>query len=235
MNQQAFDFNEFIDKKEPAPAAAEPAEEAAAPELDVQKAVVESLAADKAEMDEKLKIKNSEIADKEADLARKSAELEGLKSENENLKSEVAALKSELEVMKSRESELEIKLAAEQTRQFDMQERNPNALALLDRDVEIPDRFPGETRDHVLEVIKEARDKAEAEGRVRRAQVLESVLVANEPNGGLARRRAELEKLFTENGNIVNGPVIAELQRLGIPHKHGEEYLMPNEIIRRIY
>lgn len=221
MNQQAFDFNEFIDKKEPAPAAAEPAEEAAAPELDVQKAVVESLAADKAEMDEKLKIKNSEI--------------DGIKSENESLKSEIEALKSELEVLKGRESELEIKLAAEQSRQIDMQERNPNALALLDRDVEIPDRFPGETRDHVLEVIKEAREKAEAEGRVRRAQVLESVLVANEPNGGLARRRAELEKLFTENGNIVNGPVIAELQRLGIPHKHGEEYLMPSEIIRRTY
>ncbi len=235
MNQQAFDFNEFIDKKDPAPVAEKPAEETAAPELDVQKAVVESLAADKAEMDEKLRIKNSEIADKEADLARKSAELDGLKSENENLKSEITALKSELEVIKARESELEIKLAAEQSRQIDMQERNPNALALLDRDVEIPDRFPGETRDHVLEVIKEARDKAEADGRVRRAQVLESVLVANEPNGGLARRRAELEKLFVDNGNLVNGPVIAELERLGIPHKHGEEYLLPSEIIKRTY
>ena len=37
------------------------------------------------------------------------------------------------------------------------------------------------TREQVLEVIKEARDKAEAEGRIRRAQVLEGVLVANEP------------------------------------------------------
>ena len=74
-----------------------------------------------------------------------------------------------------------------------------------------------------------------SEGRVRRAQLLEGVLVANEPNGTLSKKRAELEKLFNDNANIVTGTVMAELQKLGIPHKHGEEYLLPAEIVKRTY
>ncbi len=232
MNQQAFDFNEFMGADEEARKQAEPetSEETTSqnPELDVQKAVVESLAADKAEMDEKLKRSESELNAKDASLAAQESEIKSLKDE-------IANLKSSLEAAKARENELSAKLSETEARQFDMQERNPNALALLDRDVELPDRFPGETRDHVLEVIKEAREKAEADGRVRRAQLLESVLVANEPNGTLAKRRAELEKLFADNGNLVNGPVINELERLGIAHKHGEEYLLPKEILNRTY
>jgi hypothetical protein len=100
-----------------------------------------------------------------------------------------------------------------------------NKVSLLDRDVELADRFVGETREQVLEVIKEARDKAEAEGRIRRAQVLEGVLVANEPTGELANKRAALEKFFNDNANILSGPVIAELERCGISYKNGEEYL----------
>jgi hypothetical protein len=110
-----------------------------------------------------------------------------------------------------------------------------NKVSLLDRDVEISDRFTGETREQVLEVIKEARDKSEAEGRIRRAQVLEGVLVANEPTGELANKRAALEKFFNDNANILSGPVIAELERCGISYKNGEEYLLPAEILRRTY
>ena len=110
-----------------------------------------------------------------------------------------------------------------------------NKIALLDRNIECEDRFPGETRDHVLEVIREARDRDEADGRVRRAQLLESVLVANEPNGTLAKRRAELEKLFSDNANIISGTVIEELKKLGISHKKGDEYLLASEIIKRTY
>jgi hypothetical protein len=109
-----------------------------------------------------------------------------------------------------------------------------NKVALLDRDIDVPDRFTGETRDHVLEVVREARDKAEAEGRLRRAQLLEGVLAANEPEGTLAKKRANLEKLFADNGNIVSGPVIAELEKMGISHKNGEDYLLPAEIIKRL-
>jgi len=65
--------------------------------------------------------------------------------------------------------------------------------------------------------------------------VLESVLVANEPDGTLDKRRAELEKLFNDNANVINGTVIAELERLGIPHKNGEEYLLASEIVKRTY
>ena len=87
----------------------------------------------------------------------------------------------------------------------------------------------------MLEVVREARDKAEADGRLRRAQLLEGVLAANEPEGTLAKKRANLEKLFADNGNIVSGPVIAELEKIGISHMNGEDYLLPAEIIKRNY
>ena len=96
-------------------------------------------------------------------------------------------------------------------------------------------RFEGETYDHVLEVIKEARDKCEAEGRIRRAQILEAVLVANEPTGNLAKRRAVIEKLFEDNNNILTGQVINELDKQGIPYKEGENYLLASEIIKKTF
>ncbi len=194
---KSFDMNEFIEKD---------------PELDVQKAVVESLAADKAEMDQKM---------------------DDLKAEAERLKAEAERLKEELARAKESLARAEADLAARMEKEIDLQERNPNALALLDREIEVPDRFPGETRDHVLEALAEARAKAEAEGRVRRAQVLEGVLMANEPNGSLAKRRGQLEKLFAANNNLVTGPVLEELRRQNISAKNGEEYLLPSEIIKR--
>ena len=186
-----------------------PVEEApVAEELDVQKAVVESLAADKAEQDERI------VA---------------LQKENYLLQSQVSSLKSSLEEAKAALSKVGDVLAqnAETT--------DSSKVALLDRDPELNDRFPGETRDHVLEVIREARDAAEKDGRLRRAQVLESVLVANEPTGTLAEKRKELEKFFNENGNIMSGTVIAQLEKSGISHKNGEEYLLPGEILKRTY
>ena len=228
MSQQAFDMNEFIDK--PEPPSPPPVAEAAAPtapaedeppELDVQKAVVEELAAEKVELHE-------QIAAREAELAARDTELAALKAQVAVLKSENAKLCAEAESLQAR---LDARLAHE----LDQQERNPNSLALLDREVELPDRFPGETRDHVLEVVRAARDEAERDGRVRRAQILEAVLVANEPSGNLAARRAEVTKLFSENGNIVNGTVLARLQELEISHKNGEEYLLPSEIIKRAF
>ena len=198
-----MDMNEFLDR---APAA-EP-EVPAAEELDVQKAVVESLAADKAVQDERI------IA---------------LQKENYLLKSEVSGLKSSLDEAKVALARVGDVLAA------NAETEASNKIALIDRDPELDDRFPGETRDHVLEVIREARDAAEKDGRIRRAQVLESVLVANEPVGKLAEKRTELEKFFNENANVMSGPVIAQLEKLGISHKNGEDYLLPGEILKRTY
>ena len=184
-------------------------------ELDVQKAVVESLAAEKVECDEKilsLESEKSQLAVDNGQLKAKVAELEAKIAEYEKELTKVGDILSA-------NSETEIS----------------NKVSLLDRDVEISDRFTGETREQVLEVIKEARDKAEAEGRIRRAQVLEGVLVANEPTGELANKRAALEKFFNDNANILSGPVIAELERCGISYKNGEEYLLPAEILRRTY
>ena len=196
-----MDMNEFLER---APEREVPAAE----ELDVQKAVVESLAADKAEQDERI------IA---------------LQKENSRLKSQVSSLQSSLEEAKSSLAKVGDVLAK------NAETEASSKIALIDRDPELDDRFPGETRDHVLEVIREARDAAEKDGRLRRAQVLESVLVANEPVGNLQKKRATLEKFFNDNANIMSGPVIAELEKCGIPHKNGETYLLPGEILKRTY
>ena len=196
-----MDMNEFLDrapKKEPLAEA----------ELDVQKAVVESLAADKAEQDERIV---------------------SLQKENAALKSELAKMKSEAEEMRTALAKVGDVLARNSETECS------SKIALIDRDPELNDRFPGETRDHVLEVIREARDAAEKDGRLRRAQVLESVLVANEPVGNLQKKRIALEKFFNDNANIMSGPVIAELEKCGIPHKNGETYLLPGEILKRTY
>ena len=186
-----------------------PAEEVpAAEELDVQKAVVESLAADKAEQDERIGL---------------------LTKENVSLKSQISNYESQIEEMKAALAKVGDVLAA------NAEGEASNKVALLDRDPDLNDRFPGETRDHVLEVIREARDAAEKEGRIRRAQLLESVLVANVPLGNLAKKREALKKFFAENANILSGTVIAELEKCGISHKNGEQYLLPDEIIKRTY
>ena len=186
-----------------------PAEEVpAAEELDVQKAVVESLAADKAEQDERIGL---------------------LTKENASLKSQISNYGSQIEEMRAALAKVGDVLAA------NAEGEASNKVALLDRDPDLNDRFPGETRDHVLEVIREARDAAEKEGRIRRAQVLESVLVANVPLGNLVKKREALKKFFAENANILSGTVIAELEKCGISHKNGEQYLLPDEIIKRTY
>lgn len=225
-----FNLDEFINAtpdNQAAPEDVQP-EDAPVPELDVQKVVVEELAAEKAEMNEKIASCDAKIAELDKALEEKTREVASL---NESLN----ALRAENTDLKATVLRLERQLDEKLIKELDVQERNPNALALLDRDVELPDRFPGETRDHVLEVVKEARDKAEAEGRLRRAQVLESVLVANDPSGCLAKKRAEIEKLFKESNNIVSGPVMATLDKEGISYKAGEEYLLPKEILLRAF
>lgn len=241
MSQGAFDFNEFIEPNQADETTEisekeeisenEQAEEISeefdgSENIDVQKAVVESLAADKAALDCELENLKNALTEKDTQLASRNSEIDSLKAELSKKDFEISFLKVELA---KRDSEL----AKNLKKQLDVQARNPNALALLDREVELPDRFPGETRDHVLEVIKEARDKSEFEGRRRRAQILESVLVANEPNGTLAERRSSLEKVFSENNNIISGTVIEKLNDLSIAHKEGEEYLLASEIILR--
>ena len=221
-----MNFEEFLDDEAPkAPAneeIEETSEEDAADSIDVQKAVVESLAADKAEQAETIAALRAE----NAELRRNIAEL----------KKEAAALAERAEAVQRQMSEQ--KTALEKVGDvlaINADNGLSNKVSLLDRDIDVPDRFVGETRDHVIEVVREARDKAEAEGRLRRAQVLEGVLAANEPEGTLAKKRAALEKLFAENGSIVSGPVIEQLEKMGISHKNGDEYLLPAEIINRNY
>lgn len=247
-----MNFEEFLEKKEESTAV----ETVETPEqseeefdsaditenIDVQKAVVESLAADKAVQDEKISELEKENSSLKAEKETLERDIAALRDEIDSLKaklvdeSEVNSLKKEVEGLRAKCSEQ----AAELGKMGDVLSKNSetelsNKVALLDRDTDIPDRFPGETREHVLEVIAEARKTAEAEGRVRRAQLLEGVLITNEAEGTLAEKRSQLEKLFSDNANILSGPVIEELEKMGISHKKGEDYLLPSEIIKRTY
>ena len=209
-----MNYEDFIrPAEEPAvpveePVVGERSAEETSVELDVQKAVVESLAADKAEQ---------------------NVEIERLRKENNALTSKVADLTATIETMRT---ELE-KVGDLLSKNSELPKSNQ--VTLLERNPEIEDRFEGETRDHVLEVLKEARDASEAQGRARRAQLLESVLVANEPSRTLAKKREQLEKLFADNQNVINGQVINELDKMNITYKIGENYLLVGEIIKRTY
>lgn len=191
-------------------------------EIDVQKAVVESLAADKAEQDEMISSLRRVKEEQEQEIA-------SLHAANVALQNEVAMLREKFKKAGEELAKIGELLAK------NAEGEASNKIALIDRNAELDDRFEGETRDHVLEVLREGRDAAEKSGRFRRAQVLESVLVANEANGELARRRASLEKLFADNANIVSGTVIEELKKRGLSHKNGEDYLLPSEILARNY
>lgn len=177
-------------------------------DLDVQKAVVESLAAEKVEQLEHI------------------VELRKL---NNALRSENSELKQQIESLRERLSQIGDKLALNE------QSNLSNQVTLLERNIDVDERFTGEIRDHVLEVISDARNEAEKTGRLRRAQILEAVLLANEPNGELAKRRNKLEKLFADNQYVVNGQVINELDKFDISYKCGENYFLPSEIINRTY
>jgi len=193
----------------------QPQEEIEPDELDVQRTVVEALAAEKAE-----------LAEQYASLNKKNKQLE---EDKKTLSEQITVLKAEKEELRSALERVGNLL----TRNTERPESSQ--IALIDRDVNIDDRFPGETRDHVLEILREARDIAEKEGRRRRAQLLEAVLVANEPVGELKSRREKLEKIFESNGNIINGPVLEALEKSGISHKEGENYLLAAEILKRNY
>ena len=222
-----MNFEEFLDDAAPkAQPAEQPIEEVeeenAADNIDVQKAVVEALAADKAEQAETisaLRAENAELRKSIVELKKSISELtDRMEAAKRQMLDQKAALEKVGDVLAT-----------------NADNGLSNKVALLDRDIDVPDRFTGETRDHVIEVVREARDKAEAEGRLRRAQVLESVLAANEPEGMLAKKRANLEKLFADNGNIISGLVIEQLEKMGISHKNGEDYLLPVEIVKRNY
>jgi len=240
-----MNFEEFLEKDktddmsaEKAAAEESPAEldEAEMAEnIDVQKAVVESLAADKAMQDERISELSTENASLKFEIARLRGEVSSLRAKLSDA-GENVALRNELAILRAKCAEQVAALAkVGDILSKNSETRLSSKVSLLDRDTDVPDRFPGETREHLLEVIAEARKVAEAEGRLRRAQVLEGVLLANEAEGTLAERRAALEKIFSDNANIVSGPVIEALKKLGISHKNGEEYLLPSEIIKRHY
>ena len=243
-NQEGQDSEEFAENVDEGEGVAE---EEAIESIEVQKAVVESLAADKAEQDELIKELQEKIQSLEGKIKaleeRNKALSEEKNTASKPFEEKIKTLSSEGDNLRARIENLK-KNIEEQNKALanfgDILARNSdtplsNKVSLLDREEELSDRFPGETREHVLEVLIEARDKAEADGRLRRAQILEGVLTGNSPEGSLKEKRAALEKLFVDNGNILSGPVIEELVKMGISYKNGEEYLLPAEIIKRAY
>lgn len=201
----------------------EPVEEVVAEE--VQQVVVETLAAEKVEQELRLKELEEEKSKAETEISELKKHLKNLLEEN----AELRKLKVGIDEMKAQLANVGEILARNSERPVS------NQVAILDRNEEVLDRFEGETRDHILEILSEARAKAEADGQLRRAQLLEAVLAANEPCGILAKRRQTLEKLFADNMNILSGEVINELDKLDIRYKDGENYLLAKEILKRSY
>ena len=177
-------------------------------ELDVQKAVVSALAAEKAELNEVIV---------------------SLRKDNYKLRKELDELKGKTDEMKVALGKVGEVLAA------NSEAKASNQVAVLERPLELNDRFEGETHDQLIEILREERERCEQTGRRRRGQIVEGILVANEPTGNLAKKREALEKLFADNQNILNGLVINELGKLGISIKEGETYLLPSEILKRTY
>ena len=124
------DFLQTEIEQEELPETAEP------DELDVQRTVVEALATEKAEL-----VEQYAALKKTAD--RLSQEKQSLTEQINVLRSEKEELRSALERMSG--------LLIKNTERVESSQ-----IALIDRDVNIDDRFPGETRDHVLEIIKES-------------------------------------------------------------------------------
>lgn len=189
-----------------------------------------------------VEVEDTETSD-EIKLAVSETVVEEFAAETAQQKEIIYSLRKELNRLQSENASLRLKIAEQdealakvgETLAKNAESAESSKIALLDRNMELQDRFEGEARDQVLEVIREARDIAEKDGRIRRAQILEAVMLANEPNGTLVNKRTELEKLFINNSNVITGSVIEELKKLGISHKNGEEYLLPSEILKRVY
>lgn len=189
-----------------------------------------------------VEVEDTETSD-EIKLAVSETVVEEFAAETAQQKEIISSLRKELNRLQSENASLRLKIAEQdealakvgETLAKNAESAESSKIALLDRNMELQDRFEGEARDQVLEVIREARDIAEKDGRIRRAQILEAVMLANEPNGTLVNKRTELEKLFINNSNVITGSVIEELKKLGISHKNGEEYLLPSEILKRVY
>lgn len=225
-----MNFEEFL---KPAEAESKPVETAAAessaPVAEQTELPLTETQEEPVDESQQLEISNTVVEE----FAKESVEQKEIIN---TLRKQVSAQQSEIAALKIKIEEQNIALGkVGETLAKNSEGPESNKIALLERDTELPDRFEGETRDHVLEALKEARDAAEKDGRLRHAQILESVLCANEPNGTLAKKREELTKLFEANANLVSGPVIDELQKLGISHKNGEDYLLPAEILKRTY
>lgn len=238
-----MDYTDFLKKPEsveptqvesaPSEAEAVETEEIVAEEnIDVQKAVVEELAAEKVAMELKLDELNKKIAELEAEkaaLIEANKKLEDEKLVIKNAANNSVKIEAENAKLKEENAKLSDALVA------NTESTTSNQIALLDRNLELPDRFLGETREHVINAIKVALEEARANGRIRRAQILEGVLVVNESTDEIEKRRAALEKFFADHQNIIDGEVLAKLQESGIPHKNGETYLLPSEILTRTY
>lgn len=189
-----------------------------------------------------VEVEDTETSD-EIKLVVSETVVEEFAAETAQQKEIISSLRKELNRLQSENASLRLKIAEQdealakvgETLAKNAESAESSKIALLDRNMELQDRFEGEARDQVLEVIREARDIAEKDGRIRRAQILEAVMLANEPNGTLVNKRTELEKLFINNSNVITGSVIEELKKLGISHKNGEEYLLPSEILKRVY
>lgn len=235
-----MDYTDFLKKPEPIPEEAEVEAEVEETEteivaeenIDVQKAVVEELAAEKVAMELKIEELTKKVAELEAEkgaLVEANKKLEEEKLVIKNAANEYVMVSVENTKLKEENAKLTAALVA------NTESTTSSQIALLDRNVEVPDRFVGETRSHVINAIKVALEEARANNRVRRAQLLEAVLAVNEASDEVEAKRVALENFFANHRNVLDGEVLAKLKEYGIHHKDGETYLLPSEILTRTY
>jgi len=187
-----------------------------------------------AELRSLLEARNSELAavarEKDEALARADclernlkdcrAALVSAESEAARLRNELARLQEE--TSERREVEKEVVAVEGDIAGGEVDERS--AHGMLAADIGVSEVFPGEIREHVLATLAEGRDAALRSGRERRVIVLNGVLAANHPNGGLEMRRARLKQAMKDAGAFIGANTLSELEQLGFRCISGKKH-----------
>lgn len=218
--------------------------EAAAAEAEGVQAALEEIAGEKLEAESRAEAAEAKAsalegqleetrvaAEKAADEAKQAVERARAESEKEItvLKNERASLQRELEEAKSRIRDLEFEkrnaAAAVPPPPVKRESVGQREIAFTLKPFEtLSEKFVGEVREHILEVLREALRNCRGTNRERREMILESVLAANESNGELVRRREDIKLILKDADSFNDESVLKELGKLGFRFISGKNH-----------
>ena len=170
--------------------------------LEAKDAALAALAEEKAEADER-------IAELERQLADEREAHEAAIRERDRLQGECGRLQGELR-KRGENAPVAAPVEAAPVAKAEPTKPTRGILAVPATAAEV---FPGEVREQVVATLLDGLGTAERSGRERRAEILRSVLAANQSSGELERRRAELRQILKDAG-YYNDP--KPLERLGL-------------------